>query len=110
MQGTAWSRRLAVVAALVGILCPTGCATIVIGRPSSMEPSTGNVPAGEVEIVGATDDPVDDLARSALADLEQFWGGTFPDVFGRRFQPLAGGYFSVDPDDVDPRQYPGGVV
>jgi predicted metalloprotease len=68
------------------------------------------VQAGEVEIVGATDDPVDELARNALADLQDFWSSTLPDVFGQQFQPLSGGYFSVDPDDVDPREYPGGVV
>jgi predicted metalloprotease len=111
MQRTAWARRLPVVTTLVvGLLCTTGCATIVIGRPSSMQPSPDNVPAGEVEIVGATDDPVDELARNALADLQDFWGSTCPDVFGQQFQPLSGGYFSVDPDDVDPREYPGGVV
>jgi predicted metalloprotease len=110
MQRSAWSRRLAVVATLVGLLCTSGCATIVIGRPSSLQPSPDNVPAGEVEIVGATDDPVDALARNALADLQTFWSSTFPDVFGQQFQPVSGGYYSVDPDNVDPREYPGGVV
>jgi len=110
MDRTAWTRRLTAVATLVGVLCTTGCATIVIGRPSSTQPSPDNVPAGQVEIVGASDDPVDALARNALADLEEFWSSMFPDVFGQRFQPLSGGYFSVDPNDVDREQYPGGVV
>jgi predicted metalloprotease len=110
MQRTAWGRRLAVVTTLVGLLCTTGCATIVIGRPSSMQPSPDNVPAGEVQIVGATDDPVDELSRNALADLQAFWTATFPEVFGHQFQPLSGGYYSVDPDNADPREYPGGVV
>jgi predicted metalloprotease len=110
MHRTAWARRLVVLATLVGLLCTTGCATIVIGRPSSVQPSPDNVPAGEVEIVGATDDPVDELARNALADLQAFWSSTFPDVFGQQFQPLSGGYYSVDPGDVNPQEYPGGVV
>jgi predicted metalloprotease len=95
---------------LVALLCTAGCATVVIGRPSSLQPSPDNVPPGEIEIVGATDDSVDSLARNALADLQDFWSSTFPDVFGQQFQPLTGGYYSVDPDDVDPSEYPGGVV
>ena len=109
MDRTAWARRILAVATLVGVLCTTGCATIVIGRPSSLQPSPADVPAGDVKIVGATNDPVDDLARNALADLQDYWSSTFPDVFGRQFKPLSGGYFSVDPGNVDPQQYPGGV-
>ena len=109
MHRSAWARRIPVVATLVGVLCTTGCATIVIGRPSSLEPSPVDVPAGAIEIVGATDSPADDQARNALADLQDYWSSTFPDVFGQPFQPLSGGYFSVDPGDVNAQQYPGGV-
>jgi predicted metalloprotease len=86
----------------------TGCATVVIGRPESRQPapSTG---ASEATIVGATDNAVDGLAANALADLEEYWTDVFPDVFGRQFVPLQGGYFSVDPGDLDPAQYPQGV-
>ena len=60
----------------------------------------------EVPIIGATDEEVDQLARNALADLEDFWAEQFPDVFGEDFPPLQGGYFSVDPGNVDPAAYP----
>jgi predicted metalloprotease len=109
MHRTAWARRIPAVASLVGVLCATGCASVVIGRPSSMQSSPSDVSAGEVAVVGATDSPVDDLARNALADLEDYWSSTFPDVFGTEFEPLSGGYFSVDPGDVDPQDYPQGV-
>jgi predicted metalloprotease len=86
----------------------TGCATVVIGRPEVREPAprTGG---GDAAVVGAAGDAVDTLAADALTDLEDYWSGVFPDVFGGPFVPLQGGYFSVDPGDVDPAQYPQGV-
>ena len=44
----------------------------------------------------------------ALADLEEYWSDVFPDVFGGDFVPLQGGYFSVDPGNIDPTLYPQG--
>jgi predicted metalloprotease len=76
----------------------------VLGRTSAAGPSISDVPPGEVQIQGATDNPIDDLARNALADLQGYWTEQFPDVFGEQFTPLQGGFFSVDPDDVDPNQ------
>jgi predicted metalloprotease len=110
MPRTAWSRRALAGAALVVLLSASGCGSIVIGRPSSQPSSSpSNVRDSDVTIVGAVDDPVDELARNALADLEDYWSATFPDVFGSEFEPLAGGYFSVDPGNVDRAQYPDGV-
>jgi predicted metalloprotease len=98
---------LAVLA--VSALLLTGCATVVIGRPGSVEPPVRDTAAGEVTVQGATDEPVDVLARNALADLEAYWSEELPGTFGRQFDPLRGGYFSVDPGDVDPAEYPQGV-
>ena len=102
-------RRAAVVGALAGLLGTAGCASVVVGLPSSLQPPPVDAPEGAVVVVGATDDPVDDLARNALADLEVYWAETLPEVFGTELEPLAGGYFSVDPGNVDPRVYPQGV-
>jgi predicted metalloprotease len=109
MLPTARARRTSVVAALAGVLCTSGCAAVVIGQPSSGDQRARAVSADEVRIVGATDNPVDEQARNALAGLEDFWSATFPDVYGRPFEPLRGGYFSVDPGNADPREYPQGV-
>ncbi|HLM05858.1 MAG TPA: neutral zinc metallopeptidase [Blastococcus sp.] len=100
-------RAPAVVPALAAVLLLSGCTSFVIGRAESGR--SGSTTPGDVTVVGAADDPVDDRARDALADLETYWADVFPDVYGRQFQPLQGGYFSVDPDDVDPRDYPDGV-
>jgi predicted metalloprotease len=86
-----------------------GCVRIIEGLPTSLQPPVSAVPPGEIEIVGATDDPIDQLARNALADLQDFWTAQFPDAYGDEFQPLQGGYFSVDPNNVDPSVYPDGV-
>ncbi len=103
-------RRSAVLALLAVTVVPlSGCVRLIEGLPTSLQPPVSTVPAGEIEIIGATDEPIDQLARNALADLQDFWTDQFPEVYGEDFQPLQGGYFSVDPNDVDPRVYPNGV-
>ncbi len=108
VSGHPSSSRL-VPAVLAGTVLLSGCVTVIPGRPMSLEPPVTDVGEGEVQIVGAGDGVIDTLARNALADLETFWAQTFPEVYGEDFTPLQGGYFSVDPDDVDPGDYPDGV-
>ncbi|MGY1673058.1 neutral zinc metallopeptidase [Geodermatophilus sp. SYSU D00710] len=105
------SRSRGALAALLalGVLVTSACSYVVIGTPRSQGMPTESVDAGTLRIVGATDGPIDTLARNALADLETFWAASFPDVFGQPFQPLTGGFFSVDPNDVDPSLYPDGI-
>jgi predicted metalloprotease len=103
-------RRSGVLALLVACVVPlSGCVRIIEGLPTSLQPPVSAVPSGEIEIVGASGDPIDQLARNALADLQDFWTAQFPDAFGDRFQPLQGGFFSVDPGNIDRRVYPNGV-
>jgi predicted metalloprotease len=100
-------RRLRPVLPLALALCLTGCVSFVVGRPGAQSPSGGR--GGDVTIHGAGNDPVDKLAEGALTDLQDYWSEQFPEVFGTEFQPLQGGFFSVDPEDVDPREFPDGV-
>ncbi|MGY1660569.1 hypothetical protein ACI78Q_05020 [Geodermatophilus sp. SYSU D00705] len=95
--------------AVTALLAVSGCMVVVPGRPRAADPPPDDAQPGRVDVVGAVDGPIDVLARNALADLEDYWAEQFPDVFGARFSPLAGGYFSVDPGDVDPAVYPQGV-
>jgi predicted metalloprotease len=103
------SRGALVVLSALGVLVTSGCSYVVIGQPSSQLAPQQSVGDGAVPIVGSTDGPIDTLARNALADLETYWTATFPDVYGEAFPPLTGGYFSVDPNDVDPGAYPEGI-
>ncbi|MGY1769746.1 neutral zinc metallopeptidase [Blastococcus sp. SYSU D00813] len=77
--------------------------------PRAAEPPPPDAPDGEVGVVGTDGGPVDRLATNALADLGTYWAETLPDVFDVDFEPLRGGFFSVDPDDVDPAAYPDGI-
>jgi predicted metalloprotease len=105
------SLRRAAVALLTtaALLLVSGCSISVVGLPSPGRAPASDIPSAELQVVGATDGPIDALARNALADLETYWAQQFPDVFGQDFTPLEGGYFSVDPNDVDLGAYPQGI-
>ncbi|MCW2677892.1 MAG: exported protein of unknown function [Modestobacter sp.] len=103
-------RRLAVVCVAV-LAALTGCApTLVVGSASPAAGQVGVVQPADFPVIGAGDDEVDMLSRNALADLNTYWQEQFPGTFGPEFTPLAGGYYSVDPADADPAQYPGGQI
>lgn len=96
--------------AVASCLLPlTGCSVVVTGLASPARPPVTDVALGDTGVVGATDEEVDVLARNALTDLETYWAEQFPEVFGAPFEPLAGGYFSVDPGNADPALYPRGI-
>jgi predicted metalloprotease len=101
----------AVLAALVGSVALTGCAaTLIEGTATPESGVREDVTPAEFPITGAADDDVDRVARNALADLNTYWGEQFPGTFGTGLTPLTGGYFSVDPDDLDPARYPNGRI
>lgn len=103
--------RAVVGAAVVALLLLlAGCVTVVPGRVVGSERTKQtNVSDQQLHIVGATDGAVDTQTRNALADLQAFWSGQFPSVFDKQFTPLQGGYFSVDPNNIDPATYPQGI-
>ncbi|SDG73060.1 neutral zinc metallopeptidase [Klenkia brasiliensis] len=109
---TATSRPVALAAGLVSLaLVLSGCGgTLVAGQASSAEPPITDVAPDAFPITGAAETPADVTARNALADLNDFWAQQFPDVYGEDFPQLSGGYFSVDPGDVDASLYPGGEI
>ncbi|MEU2349211.1 neutral zinc metallopeptidase [Modestobacter sp. NPDC049651] len=101
----------ALVGALVAVLVLSGCgARLVRGEASPKQAPVSDVAPQDLPIVGAADDDVDRIARNALVDLNTYWAHQFPEVYRRQFTPLAGGYFSVDPADLDPAAYPGGEI
>ena len=101
----------AVVGAVLGSTVLTGCAvTLIEGNGSPASGVSGDVTAEEFPIIGAADSDVDRIARNALADLNTHWTDQFGPTFGAEFTPLTGGYYSVDPADVDPAQYPNGQI
>lgn len=98
------TRSLIMIAATISVL--TGCTTVVAGAPNPANGIRQDVPDSDLEIFGAGDGDVDRLVRNALADLNSFWSEKFPAVFGTEFEPLEGGYYSIDPDNFNPDDYP----
>jgi predicted metalloprotease len=107
------SRRLlaSVVGCVAALPALTGCAaTLVVGSASPAAGQVGTVQSQDFPVIGAGNDEIDQLARNALSDLNTFWQQQFPDTFSKDFTPLTGGYYSVDPANIDPAQYPGGHI
>src|SRR3954453_19192260 len=101
----------AVIGAVLGSTVLTGCAVSLIqGNPTPASGVSGDVAPADFPIIGASDDEIDRITRNALADLNQYWSEQFEPTFSQDFTPLAGGYFSVDPNNLDPAQYPNGQI
>ncbi|PWW22576.1 putative metalloprotease [Geodermatophilus normandii] len=93
----------------VGLLVG-GCTTVVAGTASPAGTTTADATAAEVEISLAEEgDPTDRVARNALADVLAYWEETYPQVFGGTFGPISGGFWSIDPDETDAADLPGGA-
>ena len=52
--------------------------------------------AAPPNVVGATNSPVDQLAVTAAGAVQDFWRRTFPTTFGRQWNDISGGFYSVD--------------
>ncbi|NYJ04396.1 hypothetical protein [Petropleomorpha daqingensis] len=98
--------RRGLTAAAVGCVLLTGCSSTVVGSASPGPGEPTDVSANDFPITAAGDDQEDTSARNALVDLNTFWSQAYPDAFGEPFQPLQGGYFSVDSDNIDDSAYP----
>lgn len=69
----------------------------VDGAASGSSTPTTLPPPTDVVIAGDTGAPVNRVAANAIADLNAFWGSTYPAVFdGAPYTPPAGGYHAVD--------------
>jgi hypothetical protein len=104
----------AAVRALAGLLAAGllagGCTTAVVGAAAPAGTMPTDATDAEVEIHLAEEgDPTDRVARNALADVLAYWDETYPQVFGGTFRPLSGGFWSIDPDETDPADLPGGA-
>ncbi|WP_422745852.1 neutral zinc metallopeptidase [Mycobacterium sp. WMMD1722] len=92
------------VAAGWAVFSATACTTTLAGRPVSVfddpfrvagmvatDGPTGLRPDAEKpsrEVRDTDGGDIDRLASSALSDVEAFWAGTYPQVFGHDFRPV----------------------
>lgn len=109
---TSTSRLVAAAAGALSLsIVLGGCSgQLVNGQASSAEAPVTDIAPADFEIIGAAGTPADTTARNALADLNTFWQQQFPEVYGEDFPALTGGYYSVDPSNVDVSLYPDGEI
>jgi hypothetical protein len=88
-----------VIAAVAAL---TACTTQVAGRPSPAGGLRMDATDADLVIELAEDgNETDRIARNAAADVLDYWEQTFPEVYGGEFGELAGGFWSIDPDETD---------
>ena len=98
--------RPGLAALAAGSVLLTGCTSTVSGSAARGAGVPVDVAAEDFAITGAGDTEADRRARNALADLDTFWRESFPEYFGEEYQPITGGYFSVDSTAIDESAYP----
>jgi predicted metalloprotease len=95
------SRSFGVASATVALaLVLSACTTTVAGVPLASGRVIDSGKSAEVDpsFINNTDGgEIDKLAGTVVKDVEKYWEETFPKTFGNKpFQPLRGGYYSVD--------------
>ena len=94
-------------AGLVACLTASGCTTVVAGV-AVLAGGGPDAPGVTVHLT-APGDATDRLVRAAAADVLTWWESTYPELYGGRFAGVAGGFWSIDPDETDPADLPGGA-
>ena len=85
-----------VLAFLAAVLLLVGCGgpkPVIPSPPTAKKPDTSNI-----KIEGDPSTPVNKLAISAIADLQNFWGEQFPKLYDKDFKPVGGGLYALTPD------------
>jgi predicted metalloprotease len=84
--------------ALLAVLMTAGCSSLVNGvaEPVTAAPVLVGNGVDPSFVHGTDNSGTDRLAATALTDVQAFWKQNFPTVFGKRWQPLTGGVYSVD--------------
>ncbi|MEU4741333.1 neutral zinc metallopeptidase [Actinosynnema sp. NPDC023658] len=90
------SARLVLLATV--LLTATACAQAIPGKPLAGETVTrGKVDTGFIR--GTDGSAIDQLAATAITDIDTFWKDAFPDAFDKPWRSIEGGIYSVDTSD-----------
>lgn len=76
----------------------TGCAGVVAGRPVA-EDTVTRAEADPSILRGGDGGEVDKLAAATVTDVQAYWSQAFEHSFGRPWQDLRGGFYSIDTAD-----------
>ncbi|GLP83137.1 neutral zinc metallopeptidase [Mycobacterium antarcticum] len=71
------------------------------GTPTAPISAANGPDTSKIEVRGDASGEVNDLAVKAIADLQEFWGKQFPDLYGKDYEPVAGGFYAVTPSSGD---------
>lgn len=89
---------LALTTALV-----SGCSVAVAGSPVA---ATDAVAVDPGFVRGTDRGLIDRLAATAVTDIGEYWRQAYPATFGKQWQELSGGYYSVDTTDQSAKPPP----
>jgi predicted metalloprotease len=62
---------------------------------------SGPPDTSKIQIHGDASEPVNKLAIEAIADLQEYWGKEFPELYGKDYEPVKGGFYAVIPSSGD---------
>jgi predicted metalloprotease len=75
------------------------------GGPKPQAPNKAAQPGppdtSNIEINGDASEAVNKLAMQAIADLQDYWGKEFPELYDKVYEPVKGGFYAVIPSSGD---------
>ena len=87
--------KIKIMAATAAILMVAACGSPKPEIPSQPQQKGSPPDTGSITIEGDAAEPVNQIAIRAIADLEQYWGENFPELYGEDFAPISGGYYAI---------------
>lgn len=88
-----WKLRAAAVTVVAVMVCG-GCGG---SKHSAPAPTSTSTSAPQVQIHGDASDPVNQLVIKAINDIQSYWSGEFPKLYGHDYTPVKGGFYAVKP-------------
>lgn len=87
--------KIKIMAATAAVLMVAACGSPKPEIPSQPQQKGSPPDTGSITIEGDAAEPVNQIAIRAIADLEQYWGENFPELYGEDFAPISGGYYAI---------------
>lgn len=88
--------------AAAAALMVASCGSPQPENPSQSPQKSSPPAAGSITVEGDTSAPVNQIAITAIADLEQYWSQNYPELYGEDFEQISGGYYAVTADSPAP--------
>ena len=96
------SMRSKLVCAVAAVLVVAGCGGAPGTATLKQEGGTDTKGADGLTVHGDASAPVNEIAATAIGDLQSYWAQEYPKLYGKDYQPVEGGFYSVNPSEDDP--------